>query len=74
MGNLFVAFLDLDFLEPDGFSEFGNKRVLFGVFLLKSLDFAFELFGPEVIYFLNIVKFLNKTKSTDPAFLVSLSS
>ena len=74
MGNLFVAFLDLDFLEPDGFPEFGNKRVLFGVFFLKSLDFAFELFGPEVIYFLNIIKFLNKTKSTDPAFLVSLSS
>ena len=74
MSDLFVAFLDLNFLEPDGFPEFSNKRVLLGIFLLKPLDFAFQLFGSEVIYFLNIIKFLNKTKSTDPAFLVSLSS
>jgi len=74
VSNLFIASLDLNFLESNGLSQFRDKRIFFSIFILKSLDLALKLLDLQVIDFLDILDFLNKNRLTEPALLDSLSS
>ena len=74
VSNLFIASLDLKFLDSDSFPQLRDERVLFSILIFKTLDFTFKLVDLQIIDLLDIIKFLNKNKFTEPALLDSLSS